>query len=201
MIAGDAGRARLALHLGDDALQEGVHPAGGDLAEVVEHLLGGGLAEQAEDRDQHQHRREHGEHAEIGQRGGAVGDVVVLELADRALQDGEPSGLGHVGERLRRARVSRGRMERQRRACHRGRCERAIIASVRRPVRAQPPTPRQQFKLVTAIPHDAVPEAGTANDAGRASCRSCPPFASRPGSRSPSGGHEQLPSTPKDFQR
>src|SRR6266480_2914825 len=92
--AGDprgAGRARLALDLGDDVRQARVHPAGGDLAEVAEHLLGRGLAEQPEDRDQHQHGREQGEHAVVGQRGGAVGDVVVLELADRALQDGEPS--------------------------------------------------------------------------------------------------------------
>jgi hypothetical protein len=94
----DAGRARLALDLGDDGRQEGMHPAGCDLAEVVEHLLGRGLAEQPEDGDQHQHGREQGEHAEVGQRGGAVGDVVVLELADRALQDGEPSCSGHVGE-------------------------------------------------------------------------------------------------------
>ena len=76
-----------------------MHLAGGDLAEVAEHLLGGGLAEQPEDRDQHQHGREQGEHAVIGQRGGAVGNVVVLELADRPFQDGEPSCLRCISER------------------------------------------------------------------------------------------------------
>jgi hypothetical protein len=41
---GDSGRAGLALDLSDDVCQEGVYPAGGDLAEVVEHFLGRGLA-------------------------------------------------------------------------------------------------------------------------------------------------------------
>jgi hypothetical protein len=110
-----------------------VHPAGADLAEVAEHLLGGGLAEQPEDRDQHQHGREQGEHAVVGQRGGAVGDVVVLELADRALQDASHPALG-MSVSVRGAGPDRAAGAAAVPSLPPEPAGRAVIASVRRPV-------------------------------------------------------------------
>ena len=66
-----------------------------DLQQLVGGLLR--VADQADDREQRDHRGEDGEHAVVGQRRRPVGAVVVLELGDGALQDTHPRPLAEVG--------------------------------------------------------------------------------------------------------
>ena len=63
---------------------------GRDLRHVVEQRLRGRRADQPQDRDQRDDRREDREDAVVGQRGGPIGEVVLLELPDRARQDAAP---------------------------------------------------------------------------------------------------------------
>ena len=66
------------------------------------------LADDAEQRDQHEQRREQREDRVVGERGGPVGQVVVLELLDRALEQLLPVAPVEVGRVVGGAAVAAG---------------------------------------------------------------------------------------------
>ncbi|CAM5653983.1 hypothetical protein SGRIM119S_03746 [Streptomyces griseorubiginosus] len=89
--------AGVALKLFDGPGDDVAGRAGGELPEVVEHLVGGRLAGQAQQGHQDQQGREQRQHAVVREGGRAVGQLVVLELAHGPFEDPAPCSSGQPG--------------------------------------------------------------------------------------------------------
>ena len=78
----------------------------------------GRLADDAEEREQRQHRREDRQHGVVGERGGQVGALVVAELAQGLARDVLPGPLVEVAGTVRLGRRLRGRASTPRIVAH-----------------------------------------------------------------------------------
>jgi len=107
---GDARGGSATLYLRDDRPQEAVHPARGDLLEIIEESLRRRMSQESEDRDQHEQGRENCQHAKVRQCRRPIAEVVAFELLCATPEDVGPTFHGNpllAGTRRRRTVVSR----------------------------------------------------------------------------------------------
>src|SRR5919108_433206 len=96
-------RALRALQVPDRAREDVLGGTRGDLAEVVDQRLRRRVPDQPQHRHQHEQRREDRKDAVVGQRGRPVGQVVLLELPNAALEHGHPGTARQVRWAIGRA--------------------------------------------------------------------------------------------------
>ncbi len=100
MIAATPGGALVALQPLQRRRGDLLRRARRDAAEVVDQRLRRRRADEPQDRDEHEQPGKQRQDAVVGQRRGPVGDGVVLELRDRALEHAPPRALVELARRV-----------------------------------------------------------------------------------------------------